>query len=115
MSDLCRDVFKLLETDYAPRFGECVNKLRLLLDFLAISYKLSFVFVSDGSLQDRLRTSVIAQQGQRMTKKVCAENGIEEGQVFSLNAKDQNNVLALINLFTLKLTTEEAQFRKIWD
>lgn len=50
-----------------------------------------------------------------MTKKVCVENGIEEGQVFSLNAKEQNNVLALINLFTLKLTTEEPQFRKIWD
>jgi hypothetical protein len=46
------------------------------------------VFVSDGSLQDRLRTSVITQQGHKMTKKVCAENGIEEGQVFSLNAKD---------------------------
>ena len=50
-----------------------------------------------------------------MTKKVCVEKGIEEGQVFSLNAKEQNNVLALINLFTLKLTTEEPQFRKIWD
>ncbi len=95
--------------------GECVNKLRLLLDLLAISYKLSFVFVSDGSLQDRLRTSVITPQGLRMTKKLCVENGIEDGQVFSLNARDQKNVLSLINLCTLKLTTEEAQFRKVWD
>jgi hypothetical protein len=35
--------------------------------------------------------------------------------VFSLNPKDPKNVLSLINMCTLKLTTEEAQFRKVWD
>ena len=49
MSDVCRDILKLLEV-YETRFGECHNKLRLTLDLLSISYKLSFVFVSDGSL-----------------------------------------------------------------
>lgn len=50
MSDVCKDLFKLLE-NYQERFGSCHNKLRLVLDVLSISYKLSFVFLSDGSLQ----------------------------------------------------------------
>lgn len=49
MSDVSRDIFKFLE-GYEERFGDCNNKLRLVLDLLGISYKLSFVFVSDGSL-----------------------------------------------------------------
>lgn len=49
MSDVCKDIFKLLG-NYEPRFGDCQNKLRLVLDLLSISYKLSFIFVSDGSL-----------------------------------------------------------------
>jgi len=59
------------------RFGDCHNKLRLLLDLLSMSYKLSFVFVSDGSLQDRLRTDVIAKAGERMTHGLCIRNGIK--------------------------------------
>ena len=61
MSDVCRDLFHVLEGDYAPRFGEFINKMRLLLDFLAIGYKLSFVFVSDGQMQERMRTTVIGK------------------------------------------------------
>ena len=49
MSDVCKHLFSLLE-NYEARFGDCHNKLRLLLDLLSMSYKLSFVFVSDGSL-----------------------------------------------------------------
>lgn len=47
MSDVTRDLLETLK-NYENRFGECHNKLRLVLDLLGISYKLSFVFVSDG-------------------------------------------------------------------
>ena len=48
MSDVSRDLL-LLINNYESRFGECHNKLRLILDLLSISHKLSFVFFSDGS------------------------------------------------------------------
>lgn len=76
MSDVCRDLFKLLD-NYEVRFGDCSNKLRLTLDFLAMSHKLSFVFVSDGSLQQRVKTEVIAIAGERRTTVVCESEGIE--------------------------------------
>ena len=77
LSDVSRDLFLLLvDTPYELRFGDCHNKLRLLLDLLSISYKLSFVFVSDGTLQDKLRADVIAKAGERMTQKLCERNSI---------------------------------------
>ena len=66
MSDVCKDILTLLD-NYEQRFGDCHNKLRLLLDLLSASYKLSFVFVSDGSLQDRLRGEILAKAGEKMT------------------------------------------------
>ena len=35
MADLCKDVFRILES-YETNFGECYNKLRLVLDFSTI-------------------------------------------------------------------------------
>ncbi len=54
LSDICRDLFTLLE-DFETVFGECHNKLRLILDFSSICFKTSFVFVSDSSFPERLR------------------------------------------------------------
>ena len=96
--------------NYEVRFGDCHNKLRLLLDLLSVSYKLSFVFVSDGSLQDRLRTEVIAKAGERMTAAVCLASGIKGP--FSLEnrhgnleedgeeSKQMTSILEVIKCFT---------------
>ena len=96
--------------NYEVRFGDCHNKLRLLLDLLSVSYKLSFVFVSDGSLQDRLRTEVIAKAGERMTAAVCLARGIKGP--FSLEnrhgnleedgeeSKQMSSILDVIRCFT---------------
>jgi hypothetical protein len=117
-------LFKLLESNdypYEKRFGDCHNKLRLLLDCLSIAYKLSFVFVSDGSLQERLRESVIAKHGERMSKQLCQEQGIilhtSETQSFTLKKSDEdpNSILSVIRLFTEKLISDERHFRKVWD
>ena len=96
--------------NYEDRFGDCHNKLRLLLDLLSVSYKLSFVFVSDGSLHDRLRTEVIAKAGERMTAALCQTRGIMGP--FSLEnrhgnleedveeSKQMSSILEVIRYFT---------------
>ena len=38
MSDICKDLFKILE-NYDTNFGECYNKLRLMLDFTSICFR----------------------------------------------------------------------------
>lgn len=38
MSDMCKDLFKILE-NYDTNFGECYNKLRLMLDFTTICFR----------------------------------------------------------------------------
>jgi hypothetical protein len=109
LSDVCKDLFSLLE-NYEDGFGDCHNKLRLLLDLLSVSYKLSFVFVLDGSLQDRLRTEVIAKSGERMTAALCQTRGIKGP--FSLEnrhgnleedgeeSKQMSSILDVIRCFT---------------
>jgi len=90
LSDVSRDLFLLME-NYEVRFGDCHNKLRLLLDLLSISYKLSFVFVSDGTLQDKLRNEVIAKAGERMTKQICERHSIHTP--FTLNNNRDGRVV----------------------
>jgi hypothetical protein len=70
MSDVARDAFRLLD-NYEQRFGECHNKLRLLLDLLSIAYKLSFVFVSDGTLQEKLKVEVLNKAGEKRADELC--------------------------------------------
>ncbi len=67
LSDPARTLLSLLSSDYDLLFGDCQNKLRLILDLLAIAYKTSFVFVSDGALDTRLRKDVVERAGEKMT------------------------------------------------
>lgn len=56
LSDLCKDLFiHTLNSSYESTFGTCHNKLRLILDLASLSHKLSFVFVSDGTLAETLK------------------------------------------------------------
>lgn len=68
---MCKDLFKLI-SNYENKFGECYNKLRLLLDLAAISYKTSFVFVSDGPFQQKIRTEVLSMAGERAAQDIIA-------------------------------------------
>jgi hypothetical protein len=67
LSDPSRTLLTLLTSGYDTLFGDCLNKLRLVLDLLAIGYKTSFVFVSDGALEDRLKKEVVEKAGEKMT------------------------------------------------
>ncbi|CDW85886.1 UNKNOWN [Stylonychia lemnae] len=120
MSDLCKDLFKILE-NYDNNFGECFNKLRLILDFASICFRQSFVFVSDGSFQQRLKTEVILKAGERKALKIMDE---EEFQApFSLSRKSQvgeqqlskSHIIDVLDRFSTELKKEEAIYQKVWD
>ena len=84
LNDLCRDLFSLLE-DFDVVFGECYNKLRLMLDFTSICFKMSFIFVSDASFPERLRKEVLIKAGERAALKIMEVESFEPP--FSLQDK----------------------------
>ena len=69
MGDISKELFKLFE-NYEKNFGECINKLRLMLDFASVSYKLSHIFISDGTFTQRIKKEVIAKSGEKAAKEI---------------------------------------------
>lgn len=107
LSDICKDIFRLL-SNYEVRFGPCHNKLRLILDLLSIAYKLSYIFVSDGSLSEKLRLEVLGPAGAARAQAICEKNGLEAP--YTLEKKGGTNVLEVIRTFTEALVAEEKTF-----
>jgi hypothetical protein len=107
-----------LDESYEVRFGPCKNKLRLILDLLAVSYRLSNVFVSDGSLQERLKREVLAKAGERRTREICTQRGFEGP--FLLGGVDGEvgkgaGILSVIREFTEVLVEQSKTFEEVWD
>ena len=86
LSDICKDVFSILE-NYDNLFGECHNKLRLILDFSSMCFKLTFLFVSDGSFQQKLKADVLVKAGERAAHQIMDDESYEPP--FSLQRKSQ--------------------------
>ncbi len=106
-------MFKLLG-NYEERFGECHNKLRLVLDLLTVSYKLSFVFVSDGSLSEKLKADVLVPAGQARAVAISEKNGLAGPYILDRHGPS-TNILKVIEVFTENLLVEEKTFSKVWD
>jgi hypothetical protein len=66
LSDIQKDLFKLFE-NYQDNFGQCTNKLRLMLDLASVSFKLTNVFTSDGPFQAKLKSDILVRNGERST------------------------------------------------
>jgi hypothetical protein len=66
LNDIQKDLFKLFEK-YDENFGQCINKLRLLLDLTSVGYKLTNVFSSDGPFQAKIKSEILVKAGERMT------------------------------------------------
>jgi len=105
MSDICKDLFTILE-NYETNFGQCYNKLRLMIDFSSISSRLSFVFISDGSFQQRLKSEVLVKAGERAALNIMKDQNFEPP--FSLSRKSHVHVIDVINKFTEYLKREES-------
>jgi hypothetical protein len=74
--------------------------------------------VSDGSLQERLKTEVLAKAGERRTREICAQRGFEGP--FSLggvNGEVGNGagILSVIREFTEVLVEQSKTFEEVWD
>lgn len=107
LSDMCKDIFQLL-SNYETRFGPCHNKLRLILDLLSIAYKLSYIFVSDGSLSEKLRAEVLGPAGAARAKGICESRRLEAP--FTLEREGGTNILDVIQIFTEALIAEDKTF-----
>ena len=117
LNDLCKDLFSLLE-DYDLVFGDCHNKLRLMLDFTSICFKMSFVFVSDVSFPERLRRDVLVKAGDRAAQRIMEEESFEPP--FSLQNKVQievgkTNILEVIQKFTKNLKKQQSTHLSVLD
>ena len=111
LSDICREVFSVLE-GYEVNFGPCHGKLRLMLDLGAVCHRLSFVFVSDGSFQQRLKSDVLAKAGERACLAVMNANHFEPP--FALTRSDVC-VVDVAERFAEHLRREADTYRKVWD
>ena len=107
LSDMCKDIFRLL-SNYEVRFGPCHNKLRLILDLLSIAYKLSFIFVSDGSFSEKLKVEVLGPVGTARAHAICEASRLKAP--YTLERHGTNNVLDVIRIFTEALADEEKTF-----
>eukprot|EP00347_Sterkiella_histriomuscorum_P023264 403335317 len=125
MSDICKDLFKILE-NYDTNFGECYNKLRLILDFTSLCFRQSFVFISDGSFQERLKQDILIKAGERRAKLTIESEGFELPFALSTNqvsrksqmahnAVSKTSIIEVINKFTVELQKEEVNYNKVWD
>jgi hypothetical protein len=117
LADLCRDLFLIFE-NYEPLFGECLNKLKLMLDLGTTCFKLSFIFTSDGSFSERLKEDVLIKAGERKTLSLMEKDSIE--LPLSLANKEQlpmgkTNILEVLMLFSKVLLEEDMNYKRVWD
>ena len=81
---------------------------------MSISYKLSFIFVSDGSLPEKLKVDVLAPAGAARAAAICEKNGLNG--TYGLEREGESpNILEVIRIFTDTLLSEEKTFAKVWD
>lgn len=100
------------------RFGQCLNKLKLLLDLGAVAFKLSFVFQADGSFSERLKEDVLIKAGERKALALMEKENID--LPLSLASQEhlpigKTNILDAILIFSKALLQEDLNYRQVWD
>jgi hypothetical protein len=79
---------------------------------------MSFVFVSDGSFQEKIKSEVLSKAGERAANQIMEDQSYDPP--FSLQRKSQiqmgkTNILEVLNKFTKQLKKEEENYKKVWD
>ena len=60
MVETFKSIFDAL-LDYNSKFGNSLNKMKLLLDVAGVSYKTSYIFESNGKLADLLCDQILVR------------------------------------------------------
>jgi hypothetical protein len=72
LSDSWIAVFDIIK-DYRKNFGECINKLKIMINIARMAYRISFLFVSDGTFDRRIRYDILGYTSEKAMGKLLGD------------------------------------------